>query len=383
MAKLPIIDCDSHVEECEATFAHLDPRYFDRRPLHADLHGIPKNSPQDSYWLIDGRYFPRPASYGGAMFFGTPTSSTLAREKPFSIPSQTLERVETRLADMDRVGIDVSVLFPTLFLTHVTDDPRYEAALMRSYNTWLAERCSHAPTRLKWAALLPLRSPEDAVAEARRAKKLGAVGVYSMGTAGDRLLDHEAFDPVWEELERQDLPLCVHVGWSHPGLTSSCHDSYAAFGLSFTLPVFMGFFAITGGGVLDRHPGLKVAFLEAGGDWLPYMLDRLDRYHWVVYHKFGRPVSKRPPSEYLRDAQIYLSVEGDEPGVPRTLEVLGEDRVMASADMPHAEARDNHLEEIQERADLTPAQKEKILTYNPARFYGLPIEVPALTPQPR
>ena len=375
MARLPIIDCDSHVEECEATFAYLEPRYFDRRPLHADLHGIPKNSPQDSYWLIDGRFFPRPASYGGAMFFGTPTSSTLAREKPFSIPSQTLEDVGARVADMDRVGIDVSVLFPTLFLTHVTDDPRYEAALMRSYNTWLAERCSHAPDRLKFAALLPMRSPEDAVGEVRRAKELGAVALYSMGTAGEKLLCHETLDPIYDEIVRQELPLCIHVGWSHPGLTASCHDSYAAFGLSFTLPVFMGFFSITGGGVLDRHPGLKVAFLEAGGGWLPYMLDRFDRYHWVVYHKFGRPVSKRPPSEYLRDEQIYLSVEGDEPMVPQVIGILGEDRVMASADIPHAEARDNHLNEVAERDDLSPAVKDKILTYNPARFYGLQVPV--------
>lgn len=375
MARLPIIDCDSHVEECEATFAYLDPRYHDRRPLHADLHGIPKNSPQDSYWLIDGRFFPRPAAYGGAMFFGTPTSSTLAREKPFSIPSQTLEDVGVRVADMDRVGIDVSVLFPTLFLTHVTDDPRYEAALMRSYNSWLAERCGQAPERLKWGALLPLRSPDDAVAEVRRAKELGAACYYTMGTAGEHLLDHESLDPVYDAICEQGLPLCVHVGWSHPGLTATCNDSFASFGLSFTLPVLMGFFAITGGGVLDRHPDLRVAFLEAGGDWLPYMLDRLDRYHWVVYHKFGRPVSRHKPSEYLQSHQVYLSVEGDEPGIPQVVQLIGEDRIMASADMPHAEARDNHLEEITERDDLTAQQKEKILTHNPARFYNLKVPV--------
>lgn len=370
MGKRPVIDCDSHVEECEATFNHLDKRYWDRRPLHVDLHGIPQNATQDSYWLIDGHVHPRPAGQA-ATFGGSPPSSTLARSKPFSIPSQTLEDVPTRLADMDRMGIDISVLYPTLFLTHLTEDARYEAALMRSYNTWLAERCGQAPDRLKFAALIPMRSPEDAVAEVRRARELQAVALYTLGTAGDKLLDHESLDPVYDEAERRGLPLAVHVGWSHPGLTGSCNDCYAAFGLSFTLPVLMAFFSMTGGGVLDRHPGLRVAFLEAGGDWVPYMLDRLDRYHFLVAQKFGRPVSRRKPSEYLRTGQIYVSLEGDEPLAPRVIELLGEDHVMASADIPHAEARDNHLTEIAERADIPEAVRAKILNDNPARFYGL------------
>jgi hypothetical protein len=130
----PVIDCDSHVEECEATWKYLDQRYRHRRPLHVDLHGIPQNATQDSYWLIDGRVHPRPAGLAAA-FGGSPPSSTLARGKPFSIPSQTLDDVSARLADMDRLGIQISVLFPTTFLTHLTDDPKYEAALMRSTST--------------------------------------------------------------------------------------------------------------------------------------------------------------------------------------------------------------------------------------------------------
>jgi predicted TIM-barrel fold metal-dependent hydrolase len=370
MAQPSVIDCDSHVEECEATFAGLDKRYWERRPLHVDLHGIPQNSTQDSYWLIDGRVHPRPAGQA-TTFGGSPPSSTLGRGKPFSIGSQTLEDVRARLADMDRLGIDVSVIYPTLFLSHLTEDVRYEAALMRCYNTFLAERCAESGGRLRFGALIPLRSPEDAVAEVKRARQLGAVALYSMGTAGDKLLDHESLDPVWDEAGKQGLPLAIHVGWSHPGLTASCNDCFAAFGLSFTLPVLMGFFSVTGGGILDRHPSLKVALLEAGGDWLPYMLDRLDRYHFLVAAKFGRPVSRRKPSEYLPAGNIYVSVEGDEPGVAKTVELVGEDCVMASADIPHAEARDNHLEEIKARRDLSDRIRGKILGANPARFYGL------------
>lgn len=364
------IDCDSHVEECEDTWAYLDQKYFHRRPIAVDLSGMPGLSTQDACWLIDGVANPRPWGRR-ATFGGTPTTSTLAKNKPYSVPSQTLESVETRLKDMDRMKLNLSVLFPTLFLTHVTEDPLYEAALMRSYNSWLADRCNQSNGRLKFAALLPLRAPEAAVKEVRRAKELGAVGLYTMGTAGANLLDHESLDPVWEAAENENLPVTIHVGWSHPGLMDSCHDAYAAFALSFTLPGFMAFFAFTGGGILDRHPGVKVSFLEYGGDWVPYALDRFDRYHFVISSMYNRPVSKLKPSEYVAQGNIYFSVEGDEPGVPETIALIGQDRIMGSADMPHAEARDNHMDEISEREDIDLAVRKKILWDNPLRFYNL------------
>jgi predicted TIM-barrel fold metal-dependent hydrolase len=83
--------------------------------------------------------------------------------------------------------------------------------------------------------------------------------------------------------------------------------------------------------------------------------------------------SQRKPSEYLQTGNIYVSVGGDEPGVPKTVELVSEDCVMASADIPHAEARDSHLEEIKERHDLSERVRAKILGENPARFYGLKV----------
>jgi hypothetical protein len=42
------------------------------------------------------------------------------------------------------------------------------------------------------------------------------------------------------------------------------------------------------GGVLDKYPGLRVGFLEAGGGWIPYWLGRLDEF----YEKIGHMVPK-------------------------------------------------------------------------------------------
>ena len=57
--------------------------------------------------------------------------------------------------------------------------------------------------------------------------------------------------------------------------------------------------------------------------------------------------------------------------LPRVIEMLGEDQVMLSADMPHVEARENSFAEVRERPDLPEAIKRKILGDNAVRFLGL------------
>lgn len=371
MDKLPIIDADSHIEECEATWSHLEPKYRDRRPIHLKLEGNPGLPRNDSYWLIDGRIHARPGMPGSTQS-GSPVSSTLARSKPFTAESQTLDDVAQRLADLDKFDIDIQVLFPTAVLTHLSPDPDFEAALMRSYNTWLAERCARAPQRLKWAGLIPFRSVPDAVAEVRRVKELGAVAAFSLGTAGEKLLHHESLDPIYAALVEHDLPLCVHVGWSHPGLMESCNDVYESFMISFTLPVLMGFFSMTGGGVLDRFPGLRVALLEAGGDWLPYVVDRMHRYYEVTKYNW-RPVPRRHAREYLAGGNIFLAVEGDDRLLTTVTEIMGEDQLVVSADIPHPESRENCMAEIRARTDIPDTVKAKILTDNPARLFGIDV----------
>ena len=92
--------------------------------------------------------------------------------------------------------------------------------------------------------------------------------------------------------EAAGLPVCVHVGWSLPSLNQVCDEHASALNLSFALPLLMGFFSFTGGGILERFPRLRVAFLEAGAGWLPWFVERSDHYHPVVNwfrRSFGLP----------------------------------------------------------------------------------------------
>ena len=143
------IDADAHVIECEKTWDYLegdDRRY---RPVSLTVD-MPSGSKR-SFWFIGGRMI------GGRENVGKDTSQE----------SRELANIDSRLRHMDEIGTAVQVLYPTLFLRPVTDNPRIELALCRSYNRWMADIWSKAKDRLRWAVQLPLMTLDKALDELR------------------------------------------------------------------------------------------------------------------------------------------------------------------------------------------------------------------------
>ncbi len=369
MKAYSFIDTDAHVEECEETWNYLDGDFRSRRPLPVTLESAPARGNMNAFWLIDGKTFPQPVGKGASVF-ATPTSCRQGRQKSFSIESQELTDVNARLSDLDKAGIDVQVIFPTVFLVPLSDEPRFEAALARSYNTWMAEVCRQAPDRLKWAAVMPIRAVDEAVKEVSRARALGAAGALIYGTVGEQLLNEPGLDPFYAAVCDSGLPLCIHLGWSFPGLNQACDNVYASQVISSSLPIPLAFFAIVSG-VLDRFPNLRVGFFEGGAQWIPYLVDLMDHYYEVDSGLGWGTLPKKMPSEYLKDGNLYVTCEADERLLPCVLEMWGEDRMMLSSDMPHSELRDNAKAEILRRTDVSEAIKKKLLVENARAFYGI------------
>ena len=143
------IDADAHVIECEKTWDYLeggDKRY---RPV-AIAVDMPTGKTQN-FWIIGGRLI------GGRDNVGQDTSKE----------SREMANIDSRLKHMDEIGTGVQVLYPTLFLRPVTDNPRIELALCRSYNRWMADIWSKEKKRLRWAVQLPLLSMDEALDELR------------------------------------------------------------------------------------------------------------------------------------------------------------------------------------------------------------------------
>ena len=182
--------------------------------------------------------------------------------------------------------------------------------------------------RIKWSAVVNLDDVDGAVRSVNEAASLGAVSVMVLGTAGDRLLDDDALLPFYEAVEGNNLALGVHVGWSCPSVNNLYSHIYPSGVIAFHMPVLMACTSLIAGGVLDRHPDMRVVFLEAGCMWVPFMLDRLKhRYEnqGELLLKFLPecvPAQALPAMDYVKKGNLFFSrrdrglpaAAGDGPG---------------------------------------------------------------------
>ena len=286
------------------------------------------------------------------------------------------------LTAMDIEGIDVAVMYGTRgrqVLCHDDLEPGYAAALARAYNNWAAEYCSHDPQRLKFAAQIAMHDIPSAVAEAQRCvKELGAVAVIGTpNPVNGQHLHDEACEPLWRALEELDIP----IGF-HPTGNSSLKDDAARrfvghanfFPIAHAIrnPVeLMGAIAsMTTGGILERHPKLRCAFLEGTAGWLYWWLWRLDD-QWAKYGPGCEFQLRMAPSDYFR-RQCYIALDVDEEPAVDVVEKMGADYFVVSSDYPHSDGA--FPEAVQQflALPLKPEQRRKILWDNCARLYGIP-----------
>jgi predicted TIM-barrel fold metal-dependent hydrolase len=367
-----LIDADSHLEEGPEVFEYLDAEFAHRRPRVIDIGDAVAHRPsRDKVWLIDGEI--RPKLFGaGQSCYATPPSSAFALNKPVPPQEQSLQDIDGLLHRLDGVPLDMIVVYTTLFLHPVTEDPRFEAALMASWNTYLHERAALANGRLRFGALIPTRDPVLGAKEIRRAKDLGAASAMLLPVAGYRMLHDRAFDVLWEAALDVDLPIALHVGYSHKGIQDSCDSVAASLVLNFEMSMAVGMFSFLAGGILDRYPDLRVAFLEAGSVWLPAMLDRMDKWRTTPTAEVWP--AQRAPEDYLSTGRLYFTVEGDESNLVDFINQVGYEQILGSADFPHVHyaggALGHGFTELRDHPDLSAVQKEAILGSNARRFYG-------------
>jgi predicted TIM-barrel fold metal-dependent hydrolase len=372
------IDADGHVEECPATFSdqYLDPAFRSRRPSVIGRDGL-------AYWVIDEQMFPRRSGRGcnnlgtPASYDGKPTPHTAL--KPDSLESMELTDLNARLHSMNEESIDVQVVYPSLFLAYpLTSDIALASALCSSYNRWLGDRLAHNK-RIRWAAIVNLDDVQTAARQVREAKSLGAAAVMVLGTAGDLTFDNPVLLPFFESVATEELPLAVHVGWSCPALSNIYSHIYPSGVIAFCVPVMMGLVALISGGVLDRFPNLRVAFLEAGCQWVHFVLERLDhrfrrtRNQLSTFHSQTAPQHELPPMDYVRKGNLFFSTEADDVLLPNVIDLVGEDNMVFGSDMPHGDREPFVLRKVQGRNDISETAKQKILESNPARFYGIQV----------
>lgn len=279
--------------------------------------------------------------------------------QPQKVVARLQEAGESRLADMDRAGIDHQVLGITAPGTQVLD-ARDGGRIAARTNDRIAEVCAQHPTRFSGMAAVSFEQPDAGAAELERAVQgLGLKGLIANSHIRGRYLDHPDFLPVLEKCAELDVPLYLHPSTPPNGMIGPLREA-GLDGAVFGFGVETGFhlLRLITSGVFDRLPGLRVVVGHLG-EALPFWLNRIDHMHGkqVAAARYDaiKPLNKKP-SEYFR-SNIWITTSG----MPATEPILfvrrmvGADRVMYAMDYPYQ----YELSEVVEQDNLPIPQKEK------------------------
>ena len=157
-------------------------------------------------------------------------SKQTGRELKTAPEARELRDVELRLKHMDKLGIDVQILFNTMWIARVADKAEAEIALCKSWNRWMAEVWKQGNNRLRWSCVVPAMTLNEAIQQMRFAKENGAVAVSLRPFEDDKHLVDPYFYPIYEEATRLDLAVAVHIANGSPQLMDQFKPRYDRMG---------------------------------------------------------------------------------------------------------------------------------------------------------
>lgn len=354
---MPVIDADTHVDESEATWERLEggpyakyiPATVSIGPQEAERIGL--DSVNARRWVVEGRL-----------------QNRAIRDEVNHPPRvrRELEDVPGRLGQMDQMGVDIQIIFPTFFIRYIPDNLEAEWALTTTYNRWLADKCADTNGRLRWAAVLPLLSPEKAAEEVRWAKAHGACAIFKRGLDLEKPSSDPHFFPVYEEASALDLPICIHTG--HPGPNPAGGRG---------VPIIAAFTDLLNARVPAKFPKLRFGFIEAGASWITYPVAE----RGAAKRQALRGQENRSPSlfelepDLFRANRFFVTIDPID-DVEYVLRFGTEESLMIGTDYSHTDVSANlsALDEVRSWADqgkISEAVAHKILETNPQMFYAL------------
>ncbi len=348
---MPTIDADAHVIETDHTWDFMDSSEAKYKPVSLSTTDQGANR---LYWIIDGKLKPRRSN------IGLDTTET----------SREMLDVEARLKHMDQLGVDIQVLYPSIFTRKMAEDPAADLALAKSYNRWMSEVWSHGKGRLRWVAVPPLLDLSKAAAVLESAKENGACGIFMRGFEGDRHLSDPYFSPLYDIASNLDMPICIHAGNANPGVVDyfGGGNGRGSFLIS-KIPVMGCFHTLVLGEIPAKFPKLRFGFVEASCQWVPYVLHDVVRR---TAHRAGKHLQGKMTDQVLRENRLYVACQTDD-DIPYVVSYAGEDNLVMGTDYGHADTA-AELEAISTFKKTCPVDRrivDKIVDHNAAALYGL------------
>ncbi len=377
----PAFDCDNHYYEALDAFTrHLDPAMAPRCVQWCEIDGR-------KYHVVGGTVSRAvtnatfdPIAKAGAMhdyFRGNPDGKSpleFLREREPIRPEY--REPEARLARMDEFGLEAIWLFPTLGVLYeelLKDDLPALTATFTAFNRWIQEDWGFAyEDRIFGAPYLTLADPDWAVVELERVLTEGARVIVMRPAAaftehGPLSPGDELFDPFWARVAEAGITTVVHAGDSGYSSQGYADDRFTAqfsggwrpsvrmFSIERAALDFLLTLSLEK--VYDRHPGLRIASVENGSEFLPDLFRKLAS----TAKKYPGYFADHPADTFRRHVWINPFWEDDPYEVT---ELMGADRVIFGSDWPHIEGMPRPLDYVPEVKELDADDQRKVLREN-------------------
>jgi aminocarboxymuconate-semialdehyde decarboxylase len=277
--------------------------------------------------------------------------------------------VDLRLKEMDAAGVDRQVLSigpPMVYWADVDLALR----LCRIFNDEIARVVRRHPDRFTGLAVLPLQAPDLALAELDRAlNDLGLAGVAIGSNIHGRQLDDERLAGFFARAEDADAPIFVHP--INPAGHGDIHDYRLDIAVAFPFETTIAAARLVYGGVLDRHPRLRVCLAHLGGA-LPFLRERIAIGFRVGPTHFGTAFKATSSPETLIERFWLDSVSYYPPALMAGIACVGADKIVVGSDAPFAVGDlARSVRDIRELTFLPAGDRQRILGDNALAFLGL------------
>jgi uncharacterized protein len=277
---------------------------------------------------------------------------------------------------LDATEIALTVLYPNEGLNiGLQRDRDWAVALAQAYNDWLHHDFLSVDSRFKGVALLAVQDPLQSASELERTvTQLGMVAGMLPGVMSPmRGLGLPEFDPIYRMAEKLDVPLAVHSGPAVELGLDHVQSFAGVYPLSHPFAQMQQLTSMMIYGVFERFPKLRVAFLESGCGWVPYLADRLDD-SWEHRRKRWPHPTEQTPSRIMAGGRLYYACEREERTLATVADLIGSEQLLWASDFPHERPWDQFrgdIDTLVNRKDLPESLPKKILFDNPRQFYNL------------
>jgi len=268
---------------------------------------------------------------------------------------QPLYDVEAKIAEMDRMGIDISVISvapPTYFYELSADDG---LAASKLNNDGIAEMVAKYPVKLRGMATLPMQDPDAAIAELERVVKEHGFKAVEMGSSieGEQLALPK-FRPVLKTIEQLGCFIFVHPNKCSARGGMEGYELFNTIGFPLDEVIMAAHLMFSG--ALDELKDLRILIAHGGG-YVPYQIGRFACAH--RHRPAARLHTQTSPRDLLR--RFYFDALTHDPKALRYLiEQVGADRVVIGSDNPFDMGYRDPLAELDTVPNLTVGEREQI-----------------------